>query len=119
MGSKMNYAKGRQAMRRMSDGKKKAFAQNIIIKDGRGRYPKCFEILPYQWCPKKEEIPEDPKNVPETCKLCQEFVKSKFFNEHFAKQTQIERLKHMKESGLPVTIETTIEKKDDKWDEDE
>lgn len=105
MGGAPNYAKGRAAMRRMSDGKASAFAQNIIIKDGRGRYPKCFEILPYDWCPKKEEIPEDPKNVPNTCKQCREFTKSKFYNEHFAEKARLERLEQARKQGLPTQLE--------------
>jgi hypothetical protein len=106
MGSAMNYAKGRRAMKRMSDGKAKAFAQNIIIKVGKGRYPDCFKILPYIWCPKSEEIPNDPKNVPKTCKTCQEFLKSKFYSEHFAERVHEERLKRIKEAGLPTVIES-------------
>jgi hypothetical protein len=88
MGSGMNYSKGRQAMKRMSDGKAKALAQNVIIKDGRGRYPKCLKILPYQWCPKKEEV-----------------MQSKFYFEHFAQKAREERIKRMQEMGLPTRIE--------------
>jgi len=105
MGSGMNYAKGRQAMKRMSDGKAKAFAQNIIIKEGRGRYPKCLEILPYLWCPKKGEVPSDPKNVLDNCKTCQEFMQSKFYSEHFAQKAREERLKRLQEMGMPTRIE--------------
>lgn len=106
MGSAMNYRKGRQAMKRMSEGKSRAFAQNIIIKDDKGRYPNCFKILPYAWCPKPEEIPDNPLNTPNTCKSCQEFLKSKFYSEHFAEKTHEERLRRLRESGLPTVIET-------------
>ncbi len=104
----MNYAKGRKAMQRMADGKARAFAQNIITKDGRGRYPNCFKILPYVWCPKPEEIPEDPMNTPQTCKNCQEFLKSRFYSEHFAEKAQEEKLKRFREAGIPTVIETKI-----------
>jgi len=105
MGGAPNYSKGRQEMRRMSDGKARAFAQNIIIKDGRGRYPKCLEILPYQWCPKKEEVPSDPKNLLQNCKTCLEFTQSKFYIEHFAHKAMEERIKRLHEMGLPTRIE--------------
>lgn len=106
MGSSMNYAKGRQAMQRMADGKAKAFAQNIIIKEGRGKYPDCFKTLPYAWCPKSEEIPEDPKICPKTCKTCQEFLKSKFYSDNFAEKARLDKIKRLQEAGLPTVIES-------------
>ncbi|MFH1824229.1 MAG: hypothetical protein ABH873_03270 [Candidatus Firestonebacteria bacterium] len=63
-----SHRKGIEKTRGMREGRKKTYAQNIIIKYGKGRYPKCFEILPYDWCSKKEEIPDDPKNVPKECR---------------------------------------------------
>jgi len=106
MGSSMNYSKGRMALRKMSDGKARAFAQNIIIRDGKGRYPECFKSLPYGWCPKQEKIPKDPKSVPQTCKMCQEFLKSKFYSKHFEEKRRQELLKRLQKSGMPTRIET-------------
>lgn len=74
-----NYAKGRTAMRRMGEGKARAFAQNIIVRDGKGKYPKCLGQKLYYFC--HEEVPSDPKNVPRDCKFCQEYLKSKFYEE--------------------------------------
>ena len=108
MGSSMNYKKGKQSMNRMTQGKAKAFAQNIIIKPGKGRYPDCFKILPYSWCPKKDELPEIPINVPQTCKTCQEYLKSKFYQEHFAEKAYEDKLIKIKKEGLPTIIETIM-----------
>ena len=102
MGGAPNYAKGRAAMRRMSEGKAKAFAQNVIIEHGKGRYPKCLELLPYEWCPKPEEVPKDPKEIPKTCKTCQEYIKSNFQ----AEERQRERLKRLQEAGIPLSVTT-------------
>ncbi|MEM7816054.1 MAG: hypothetical protein QXN71_02975 [Candidatus Aenigmatarchaeota archaeon] len=105
MGGAPNYSKGRQMMRKISEGRAKAFAQNIIIKDGKGRYPDCLKILPYNWCPNQNEISNDSKNLPETCKTCQEFLKSRFYLQHFAQKIHKDMLKRISEQGLPTSIE--------------
>lgn len=103
MGAGMNYSKGRAAMQRMSDGKARAFAQNIIIKQGKGRYPKCLKLepKPYCFCPKPESIPQDHNNVPQECKSCQEYTKSLFWEE----STRVERIKRLQSMGIPTRIE--------------
>ena len=91
-------------MKRMADGKAAAFSQNIIIKDGQGKYPKCFETLPYGFCPKPEDVPSEPKKYPKTCKFCQEFLKSKFYQKHFMMDAHKRRLERLKAMGMPTII---------------
>ncbi len=102
MGGAPNYAKGRANMARMADGKSRAFAQNIIVDRGKGRYPKCLtlEPKPYYFCP-KGKAPEDPKDVPTECKSCQEYTRSHFWEEN----TRNDRLKRLRDAGLPTRIE--------------
>ncbi|MBM3303592.1 MAG: hypothetical protein FJY76_00715 [Candidatus Aenigmarchaeota archaeon] len=101
MGGAMNYSKGRQAMRRMAEGKAKAFSQNIIVEHGKGRYPKCLNDPPYPFCPKPKQSPQDTKNVPDECRSCQEYLKSAFHEE----SSREERVKRFMESGMPLRIE--------------
>jgi hypothetical protein len=102
MGGAPNYKKGRANMKRMADGKAKGFAQNIIIEQGKGRYPNCLKLdpKPYYFCPKLDDIPDEPKNVPNDCKYCQEYIKSKFWD----KTTRGKRLKRLRDSGMPTQI---------------
>ena len=94
MGGAPKYAKGRAVMRRMAEGKARAFAQNIIVESGKGKYPKCLELdpRPYHFCPKGKV--SDPNNVPRECRFCEEYVRSKFWEETRGKERlkQIQKL---------------------------
>ncbi|MBN1896154.1 MAG: hypothetical protein JW789_00315 [Candidatus Aenigmarchaeota archaeon] len=105
MGRAANYGADRGKLKAWADQERRVLNnENVIIKDGSGRYPECFEILPYGWCPKLEEIPEDPKDVPKTCKACQEFLKSKFYEKYFMLDNYRKKLERMKSLGLPTMI---------------
>ena len=94
------YSSGRARFKRWADAKRYYESQNIIVDPGKGRYPKCLNEKPYpEICPK--EIPKDPKNIPNECKLCPECLESSFYAKTFHK----EKIKRIKESGLPTRIE--------------
>ncbi len=99
MGGAPNYRKGRAAMRRMTEGKARAFAQNIIVESGKGKYPKCLKDDPklYEWCP-KEEV-KDHKNVPKECKNCPQYTRSKFWEE----TTAADRMKRIQELAAEMS----------------
>lgn len=100
MGGAPNYGKGRAFMQRMVDAERRNREQNIMVKEGKGRYPKCLPDKPYAFCPK--ETPEDPKNVPQDCKFCPHFIYSKFYSEVY--MTNDRRLERLKKRGLPLVL---------------
>lgn len=100
MGGAPNYGKGRAFMQRMVNAERRNREQNIMVKEGKGRYPKCLPDRPYTFCPR--DIPEDPKNVPSDCRHCPHFVNSKFYSEVY--MTHERRLEMLKKRGLPLVL---------------
>ncbi|RKY12766.1 MAG: hypothetical protein DRP65_00150 [Planctomycetota bacterium] len=107
MGRAANYGRDRGKLRDWAELERRVKNnENVIIKEGRGRYPECFKTLPYGWCPRPSEIPDEPKNVPKTCKACQEYLQSKFYQKYFLPGEYRKRLERFKAIGLPTKIET-------------
>jgi len=105
MGRTPNYRRDRARMRAWSEQERRVRNnENVIVQPGRGKYPDCLQSLPYGWCPDKQDVPSDPTQVPKTCKFCQEFLKSKFYDKHFADQARKEKLERLKAAGLPTRI---------------
>lgn len=103
MGGAPKYSKGRATLKRWQDAIRYKESQNIMVKQGKGRYPKCLKQRPYpEVCP--EEEPKDIQNVPDECRLCPEYLESNFHLEH----SHEERLKRLKEAGLPTVIESKV-----------
>ncbi|MBN2042951.1 MAG: hypothetical protein JW754_04050, partial [Candidatus Aenigmarchaeota archaeon] len=97
------YSKGRAAMKRMADAERKNKDQNIMVKRGMGRYPKCLSEKPYSgMCP--NDTPKDPINVPADCKQCPQFVNSKFYAEKY--MTHERRIENLKKRGLPMVLDS-------------
>ncbi len=103
MGGAPNYAKGRARLQSWANAQRHYESQNIMVKPGKGRYPKCLKILPYEeegLCPKKEDIPEDPKNVPKECKWCPEHLESPFHDQF----VRLEKIRRLQAAGFDTKI---------------
>ena len=99
MGGAPNYGKGRAFMQRMVDAERRNREQNIMVKQGKGRYPKCLPDKPYTFCPK--ETPEDPKNIPQDCKFCPHFIYSKFYS--------MQKMNKLSDEEIILKINTIID----------
>lgn len=99
MGGAPSYAKQRRYTAMMNWKKHNVYKDVVDVRKGKGQYPKCTKIKPYDFCP-EEEISET-KNVPSECKNCPNYTESKYFKGISHK----DRLKRLKESGLPTRIE--------------
>lgn len=78
--------------------------ENVIVRPGRGQYPECLGSRPYGWCPKPEDVPADPKDVPKTCRFCQEYLHSKFYEQHSAAEARRRRLRQLQDAGIPTKV---------------
>ncbi|MEM5871735.1 MAG: hypothetical protein QW051_02590 [Candidatus Aenigmatarchaeota archaeon] len=86
----------------MVDAERRKKNENIMVKEGKGKYPQCLKTIPYSFCP--SNIPDDPKNVPHECKTCPEFINSKFYYEVYMSHEK--RIEMIKKRGLPLVIRT-------------
>jgi len=108
MGRAPSYASDRAKLRGWADMERRVRNdENVIVEPGRGRYPECLGDRPYAWCPKPHDVPTDPKHVPSTCRLCQEHLRSKFYEKHFAGKARLGKIKRLQEAGLPTKIVST------------
>lgn len=101
MGGAPNYSKGRARLQGWANAQRHHESQNIMVRPGKGRYPKCLKIKPYEaegLCPK--ETSEDPKNVPKECKFCPEHLESQFHDQ----MTRLEKLKRLQSIGFSGKI---------------
>lgn len=96
------YSKGEAFMKRMADAERRHRNENIMVRNGEGRYPECVFEKSYNFCP--EEKPANPKNVPQDCKHCPHFLNSKFYSEVF--MTHEKRLEMWKKRDLPLLLES-------------
>jgi hypothetical protein len=104
-GSRPKYSRTKAFNAEMALKEKRIREETISVKHGKGKYPNCLQEKPYpEICPKIEA--KDIKNVPKECKLCPEFLESKFYTENFAEEYRREKLKRLKEAGLPLVIKT-------------
>jgi hypothetical protein len=101
MGRGTNYRRDHAKMRAWSERERRvANNENIMVKSGRGKYPKCLEEKPYDFCP--HEDVKDPLNIPNECKTCPHFINSKFYSKKY--MTYEKRLEMFKKRGLPLVI---------------
>ncbi len=109
MGSVPNYGRDREKMKswkalesRVKNG------ENIMVKQGMGRYPKCLKDHTYEICPKQE--PSNPEDTPKECRWCPNFIESPFHQE----RSKQEKLKRLQSVGVPtIVIDRNIMRSED------
>ena len=105
MGRTPNYRGDRARMRAWAEVERRVTnKENVIVRPGGGKYPECLTSRPYGWCPKPEDVPADPKDVRRTCRFCEEYLHSKFYEQHFAAKARREKLRQLQEAGIPTKI---------------
>lgn len=100
-----NYRQFKSFIADVSAKESRLKRERIVVREGKGKYPDCLKTLPHSFCPKPEEIPKDPTDAHKSCKTCDEFKKSKFYDDNIAEKERLEKIKKLKESGLPTMLE--------------
>ncbi len=100
-----NYRQFKSFLADVSAKESRLKRERIVVKEGKGRYPSCLKSLPYDFCPKPEEVPKDPAEVHRSCRFCDEFKKSRFYDENIAEKERLEKIRRLKEAGLPTKLE--------------